>query len=121
MGVGTPVNIVEAVARGVDLFDCVLPTRNARHGHLFTSRGVLNIKNSQFKTDKKPLDPDCECDTCHQYSRAYLRHLIISGEHLGLPLLVRHNVHYYLNLMKNIRQAIEQGNFNKFRKKIHDQ
>jgi queuine tRNA-ribosyltransferase len=118
MGVGTPVNIVEAVSRGVDMFDCVLPSRNARHGALYTSQGMINIRNAQYKNDFTSLDPDCDCQTCTQYTRAYLRHLLVAGEYLATPLLVRHNIAYYLNLMKNIRKSIEEGRFEEYRKKI---
>lgn len=120
MGVGTPLNIVEAVARGVDMFDCVLPTRNARHGHLYTSRGSVNIRNTQYARDESPLDPDCECMTCKRYTKSYLRHLISSGEILAVPLLVRHNVAYYINLMKKIQKSIENGSFEQFRNEIRE-
>lgn len=118
MGVGTPVNIVESVARGVDMFDCVLPTRNARHGYLYTSQGLINIRNNQYSNDFTTLDPDCDCTTCTKYTRAYLRHLIVAGEILAIPLLVRHNVAYYLRLMKDIQRSIEEGAFEQFRQKI---
>lgn len=118
MGVGTPLNIVESVARGVDMFDCVLPTRNARHGHLYTSKGVINIRNLKYASDFTSLDSECECKTCKCYTKAYLRHLMSAGEILALPLLVRHNVAYYLNLMREIQKSIEEGNFEKLRKKI---
>ncbi len=111
MGVGTPRNIIEAVARGIDMFDCVLPTRNARHGSLFTSQGKINLRNEKYQRDTSPLDPECSCQTCARYTRAYLRHLLVSGEILALPLLVRHNVAYYLNLMKEIRRSIEEDRF----------
>lgn len=120
MGVGTPLNIVEAVARGVDMFDCVLPTRNARHGHLYTSQGSVNIRNMQYSRDESPLDPNCECLTCKRYTKAYLRHLMTSGEILAIPLLVRHNVAYYINLMKQIQKSIEEGFFEKFQEKIRE-
>lgn len=120
MGVGTPLNIVESVARGVDMFDCVLPTRNARHGHLYTSRGIVNIRNNKYSRDTSPLDPNCACKTCQRYSKAYLRHLISSGEILAVPLLVRHNVAYYINLMKQIRESIEEGRFEQFRTEIRN-
>jgi len=118
MGVGTPVNIIESVARGVDMFDCVLPTRNARHGHLYTSQGMINIRNAQYINDFTPLDPNCNCTTCTKYTRAYLRHLINAGEYLATPLLVRHNLAYYLDLMKEIRQSIEEGRFETLRQSI---
>lgn len=115
MGVGTPQDILEAVERGVDMFDCVLPTRNARHGHLFTSQGVIRIKREEFKEDFSPLDPECECYTCKHFTKAYLRHLHVAGEILGLRLNTMHNIAYYLNLMKQIRLAIEEGRFDEFK------
>lgn len=121
MGVGTPQDILEAVERGIDMFDCVLPTRNARHGSLFTSQGVVRIKNEKHKKDDSPLDPACQCPVCQKYSRAYLRHLFIANEILSLRLNVLHNVSFYLNLMKNIRQAIEEERFAEFKKETIDQ
>ncbi len=115
MGVGTPANIIEAVARGVDFFDCVLPARNARHGHIFTKNGVMNIMNKKYETDSLPLDPACDCPTCRHYSRAYLRHLMKAGEMLGMRLAVLHNLHFYNNLMAEIRQSIEEGRFQAYR------
>ena len=109
MGVGTPEDIVEAVSRGIDMFDCVLPTRNARNGHLFTSEGVVRIRNSQYQDDTRPLDPACDCYTCRNYSRAYLRHLDKVGEILGARLNTIHNLHYYQHLMRGLREAIAQG------------
>ncbi len=109
MGVGTPADIVEAVRRGIDMFDCVMPTRNARNGHLFTSEGAVRIRNSQYQHDTGPLDPECGCYTCQNYSRAYLRHLDKTGEILGARLNTLHNLHYYQYLMKGLRQAIKQG------------
>lgn len=109
MGVGTPEDIVEAVRRGIDMFDCVMPTRNARNGHLFTSEGAVRIRNSQYQRDTGPLDPECSCYTCQNYSRAYLRHLDKTGEILGARLNTIHNLHYYQHLMTGLRQAIEQG------------
>ncbi len=109
MGVGTPEDIVEAVRRGVDMFDCVLPTRNARNGHLFTSEGVVRIRNSRFRADPRALDPRCECYTCRHYSRAYLRHLDKTGEMLGARLNTLHNLFYYQQLMRELRAAIETG------------
>jgi queuine tRNA-ribosyltransferase len=106
MGVGTPEDIVEAVCRGIDMFDCVLPTRNARNGHLFTSEGVVRIRNSQYLDDTRPLDPACDCYTCQNYSRAYLRHLDKVGEILGARLNTIHNLHYYQTLMRGLREAI---------------
>jgi queuine tRNA-ribosyltransferase len=110
MGVGTPVDIVEAVARGVDMFDCVMPTRHARNGHLFTSLGVVKIRNARYRNDTGPLDPDCDCYTCSNYSLAYLRHLEKCGEMLGPRLGTIHNLHYYQTLMSTLRLAIDEGN-----------
>ncbi len=115
MGVGTPLDIVEAVARGIDMFDCVLPTRNARNGHLFTSEGVIRIRNARHRHDTGPLDPECACYTCSHYSRAYLHHLQRCGEILAARLNTIHNLHYYLNLMARIRQAIDGQCFGAFR------
>ena len=109
MGVGKPEDIVESVRRGVDMFDCVMPTRNARNGHLFTSEGVIKIRNSKYQHDTVPLDPRCDCYTCRHYSRAYLRHLDKTGEMLGPRLNTIHNLHYYQMLMKGLRQAIADG------------
>ena len=109
MGVGTPEDLVEAVSRGIDMFDCVLPTRNARNGHLFTSEGVVRIRNSQYQDDTRPLDPACDCYTCRHYSRAYLRHLDKVGEILGARLNTIHNLHYYQSLMRGLREAIAHG------------
>jgi queuine tRNA-ribosyltransferase len=114
MGVGKPADIVEAVFRGVDMFDCVMPTRNARNAHLFTSRGVLKLRNSRYRQDTRPLDQECNCYTCRQYSRAYLHHLDRCGEMLGGTLNTIHNLHYYQNLMSGLRQAIEQGKLSAF-------
>jgi queuine tRNA-ribosyltransferase len=108
MGVGYPHDIVEAVLQGVDLFDCVVPMRHARNGHLFTSRGVINIRNACYQRDTGPIDPDCSCETCRRYSRAYLRHLDRCNEILGLRLATGHNVHFYLQLMREIRAAIAE-------------
>ncbi|MBI3653078.1 MAG: tRNA guanosine(34) transglycosylase Tgt [Acidobacteria bacterium] len=116
MGVGTPEDIVEAVAQGVDMFDCVMPTRNARNGNLFTSRGRINIKNARYKTDDRPLDEACQCATCQRYSRAYLRHLYMSGEILAAVLSSLHNIRFYLDTMERIRQAIWLGAFKEFHK-----
>ncbi|MBN2096052.1 tRNA guanosine(34) transglycosylase Tgt [Candidatus Peregrinibacteria bacterium] len=116
MGVGTPQDILEAVGRGIDMFDCVLPTRNARHGHLFTSKGIVRIKNEQYKEDFTPLDPECGCYTCMHFTKAYLRHLFMANEILSLRLNTLHNVAFYLNLMKQIREAIEDGKFDEFKK-----
>ncbi len=109
MGVGTPVDIADAVSRGIDMFDCVMPTRHARTGHLFTSRGVVKIRNAKYRDDTGPLDPDCGCETCSHYSLAYLRHLEKCGEILGSRLNTIHNLHYYQELMREIRAAIKAG------------
>ena len=109
MGVGYPWDIVEAVARGIDIFDCVIPTRNARNGKVFTSQGTINIRNRRYFDDPKPLDPNCDCVTCSNYSRAYLRHLSKSNEILGAQLMTIHNLHFYQNLMSEIRGAIQSG------------
>ena len=115
MGVGTPEDIVEAVALGVDMFDCVMPTRNARNGQLFTSRGKLNIKNARYRDDAQPIDDACRCAVCVRYSRAYLRHLYMSGEILGSVLSSLHNISFYLDMMGMMRQAITLGTFIEFR------
>ena len=114
MGVGTPTDIVAAVLRGIDMFDCVLPTRNARNGHLFTSQGVVKIRNAAHQNDTGPLDPACSCYTCRNFSRAYLRHLDRCNEILGARLNTIHNLHYYLELMRRIRAAIERGDYQRF-------
>lgn len=114
MGVGKPEDIVEAVCLGVDMFDCVMPTRNARNGHLFTSEGVVKIRNSGYRTDMLPLDPECDCYTCKNYSRAYLHHLYRQQEILGARLNTIHNLHYYQTLMRGLRAAIEQGRLSDF-------
>lgn len=115
MGVGTPVNIIEGVARGVDLFDCVMPSRNARHGHLFTHNGIININNEKYKEDSEPIDSECDCPACRNYSRAYIRHLIRAGEMLGQRLCVMHNLRFYNSLMEDIRNALDNGTFEQFR------
>jgi queuine tRNA-ribosyltransferase len=119
MGAGTPADLVEAVARGVDLFDCVLPTRNARNGQLFTSEGRINIKNARYAEDDRPPDPDCRCYTCRTYSRAYLRHLFNAGEINASTLNTLHNLHFYLDTMDRIRNAIAFGRFENFRLVFH--
>jgi queuine tRNA-ribosyltransferase len=111
MGVGYPQDIIAAVARGIDMFDCVMPTRHARNGHLFTSAGVINIRNARHQRDTGPIDPDCGCATCRRYSRAYLRHLDQCNEILGVRLATAHNLHFYLNMMRQIRAAIPAGRF----------
>jgi queuine tRNA-ribosyltransferase len=115
MGVGTPEDLIEGVMRGVDMFDCVMPTRHGRTGNLFTSQGRINIKGAGYASDERPLDPACECYTCRHFSRAYLRHLFMTGEILGLRLNTLHNLHFYLTLMRQIRRAIEDENFSAFR------
>lgn len=115
MGVGTPSNIIEGVARGVDFFDCVMPARNARHGKLFTWNGALNIKNEKYKLDALPIDPGCGCPVCRSYSRAYLRHLFAAGEMLAMRLAVMHNLWFYNELMTRIREALDAGTFENFR------
>ncbi|MBQ9933664.1 MAG: tRNA guanosine(34) transglycosylase Tgt [Ruminiclostridium sp.] len=120
MGVGTPTNIIEAVARGVDMFDCVLPARNARHGKLYTWEGALNIKNEKYKNDDQPIDPKCDCPVCRSFSRAYLRHLFVAGEMLAMRLAVMHNLHFYNELMAQIRLALDEGRFEEFRKEYSE-
>jgi queuine tRNA-ribosyltransferase len=119
MGSGMPDDLFEAVARGIDLFDCVLPTRNARNGQLFTSEGPLSIKNARFAEDLSPPDPQCGCSTCRRYSRAYLRHLFLAGEITGSTLNTVHNLYYYLDTMRRIREAILFGTFEKLRQEFH--
>lgn len=114
MGVGTPANILEAVHRGVDLFDCVMPSRNARHGHAFTSLGCRNLLNAKYELDEAPLDENCDCPTCRGFSRAYLHHLFKAGEMLAMRLTVMHNLYFYNNLMKKIRNALDAGNYEEF-------
>lgn len=119
MGVGTPEDLVEAVSRGIDMFDCVMPTRNARNGHLFTTFGVVKIRNAQYEFDTKPIDENCTCYTCQNYSRSYLRHLDKCQEMLGSRLNTIHNLHYYLDLMAQMRAAIERGEFDLFKKEFY--
>lgn len=114
MGVGTPGNIIEAVSRGVDLFDCVMPSRNARHGHLNTWSGIRNIMNAKYAEDDQPIDPECDCPTCRRHSRAYLRHLFKANEMLGMRLAVMHNLYFYNTLMERIREALDEGTFQEF-------
>lgn len=117
MGVGTPVNILESVARGIDLFDCVMPSRNARHGQLFTWQGVRNLNNAKYETDESPIDENCDCPVCQNFSRAYIRHLLKSGEMLGMRLAVLHNLYFYNNLMEVIREQLDNGTFTLFYEK----
>ena len=114
MGVGTPADIVEAVRRGIDMFDCVMPTRNARNGYLFVDRGVIKIRNSRYRSDPRPLDDNCSCYTCRHFSRAYLHHLDRCGEILGSRLNTWHNLHYYLNLLRGLRKSVEAGSLTEF-------
>lgn len=115
MGVGTPGNILEGVSRGVDLFDCVMPSRNARHGHLFTNEGIININNSKYILDDSPIDKQCKCPVCQRYSRGYIRHLMKANEMLGMRLAVMHNLYFYNSLMTEIRSNIENGSFTDFK------
>lgn len=115
MGVGTPGNILEGVSRGVDLFDCVMPSRNARHGHLFTKKGIININNSKYIRDESPIDPECGCPVCKRHSRGYIRHLLKANEMLGMRLAVMHNLYFYNNFMSEIRFNIENGSFEDYK------
>lgn len=117
MGVGTPGNIIESVYRGVDFFDCVMPARNGRHGHLFTWNGIINIKNEKYLTNDKPIDPECDCPVCRRYNRAYIRHLFKANEMLAMRFAVMHNLYFYNKLMENIRNSLEDGSFGEFRGK----
>ncbi len=114
MGVGTPANILEGVYRGVDLFDCVMPSRNARHGHAFTNEGCRNLLNAKYKLDDQPIDPTCDCPVCRRHSRAYIHHLFKAGEMLAMRLTVMHNLYFYNNLMERIRSALDNGTFEDF-------
>ncbi|MEO5696398.1 MAG: tRNA guanosine(34) transglycosylase Tgt [Burkholderiaceae bacterium] len=120
MGVGTPEDLIDGVGAGVDMFDCVMPTRNARNGHLFTRFGDLKIRNARHKTDERPLDPSCACTTCASFSRAYLHHLDRCGEMLGPMLASLHNLHYYVNLMREVREALDAGEFAAFAQRFHE-
>ena len=117
MGVGTPANIIEAVGRGVDFFDCVYPSRNGRHGHVYTHHGHLNLKNKRFEKDLRPIMEDCDCPACRSYSRAYISHLLKAKEMLGMRLCVLHNLHYYNHMMEEIRNAIDKGEFYEYKVK----
>ena len=121
MGVGTPANILEAVERGVDFFDCVYPARNGRHGHAYTNHGKMNLMNKKYELDDRPLDETCDCPTCRKYSRAYIRHLLKAREMLGLRLMVTHNLYFYNSMMEEIRDAIEKGCFKEYKKKKLEQ
>ena len=120
MGVGTPANILEAVNRGIDMFDCVYPSRNGRHGHLYTHYGKININNAKYAEDDRPIEEGCGCPACRRYSRAYIRHLHKSGEMLGLRLCVLHNLYFYNHLMEEIRDAIDEGRYASFKKEMLD-
>ena len=120
MGVGTPGNIIEGVSRGVDLFDCVMPSRNARHGHLNTWKGIININNAKYEKDASPIDTECDCPTCRNFSRSYIRHLFKAKEMLAMRLCVIHNLYFYNNMMEKIREALDNGDFNDFKEKYVD-
>ena len=120
MGVGTPGNIIEGVSRGVDLFDCVMPSRNARHGHLFTHAGIINLNNEKYKRDDTPIEPGCNCPTCRNHSKAYIRHLFKAGEMLAFRLAVTHNLYFYNKLMADIRLSLENDTFPEFKKQYVD-
>lgn len=117
MGVGTPANILEAVDRGVDFFDCVYPTRNGRHGHVYTNQGKLNLFNAKYELDTRPIEEGCQCPVCRRYSRAYIRHLLKAREMLGMRLCVLHNLYFYNTMMAEIREAIEAGNYQEYKKR----
>ena len=120
MGVGTPANILESVDRGVDFFDCVYPTRNGRHGNVYTNEGKLNLFNKKYELDSRPIEEGCKCPACRSYSRAYIRHLLKAGEMLGMRLCVLHNLYFYNTMMSEIRDAIDQGNYKAYKKKKLD-
>ena len=120
MGVGTPGNIIESVARGVDLFDCVMPSRNARHGHLFTWNGIININNAKYERDESPIDPQCDCPTCRNFSKSYIRHLFKAKEMLAMRLCVMHNLYFYNTLMEKIRLALDEDRFDAFHRAYVD-
>ena len=118
MGVGTPLNIIEGVARGIDFFDCVYPSRNGRHGHVYTKMGKLNMFNKKYELDHKPIEEGCQCPACRDFSRAYIRHLLKAGEMLGMRLCTLHNLYFYNHLMEDIRASIREGRFEQFRKEM---
>ncbi len=120
MGVGTPSNIIESVARGIDFFDCVMPSRNGRHGHLFTWNGVINLNNRKYDHDAEPIEPGCGCPACRRYSKAYIRHLLKAQEPLALRLMVTHNLWFYNHLMERIREALDAGEFAAFRREYSE-
>ena len=115
MGVGTPANILEGVERGIDFFDCVYPTRNGRHGHLYTKYGKINLFNQKFEKDMRPIEEGCQCPACKHYSRAYIRHLLKAKEMLGMRLCVLHNLYFYNNMMEEIRDALDAGRFHAYK------
>lgn len=117
MGVGTPANILEAVERGVDFFDCVYPSRNGRHGHLYTNHGKINLFNAQYELDDRPIEEGCQCPACRRYSRAYIRHLLKAKEMLGMRLCVLHNLYFYNTMMEEIRNALDAGSFAEYKKR----
>jgi queuine tRNA-ribosyltransferase len=116
MGLGTPPQLLEIIARGIDMFDCVLPTRLARNGTAFTSMGTLNLKNAEFAKDKRPIEDNCSCPACREFTRGYVRHMIKAEEILGLRLITLHNLHFYLELMRQARVKIDRGSFDEFRR-----
>lgn len=120
MGVGTPANILEAVDRGVDFFDCVYPSRNGRHGHVYTNQGKLNLFNAKYELDDRPIEEGCQCPACRHYSRGYIRHLLKAKEMLGMRLCVLHNLYFYNNMMAEIRQAIEEGRYQEYKRQKLD-
>ena len=120
MGVGTPTNIIEAVARGVDMFDCVMPSRNARHATVFTWEGVMHLTNKCYETDSRPIDEHCDCPVCRNFTRSYVRHLFKAGEMLAGRLAVMHNLYFYNTLTEKIREALDKGEFDAFRKKYSE-
>lgn len=120
MGVGTPANILEAVDRGVDFFDCVYPSRNGRHGHVYTNHGKLNLFNAKYELDDRPIEEGCQCPACRKYSRAYIRHLLKAKEMLGMRLCVLHNLYFYNTMMEEIREAIEEGRYKEYKKQKLD-
>lgn len=116
MGVGTPANILEAVERGVDFFDCVYPTRNGRHGHLYTNQGKINLFNAKYELDERPIEEGCQCPACRRYSRAYIRHLLKAKEMLGMRLCVLHNLYFYNTMMEEVRNALDGGDFASYKR-----
>jgi queuine tRNA-ribosyltransferase len=120
MGVGTPLNIIEGVARGIDFFDCVYPSRNGRHGHVYTKTGKLNLFNKKYELDESPIEEGCGCPACRDYSRAYIRHLLKAGEMLGMRLCTLHNLYFYNKMMEDIRTSIRSGCFEEYRRKMHE-